>query len=73
MSNHRGGRAWPTETGGEAHNVTVNGTVRSTGDQRTYSNGFMPKGDAGTRPTSAPFRPGQASTNRTGEGSDEGY
>lgn len=68
MSNHRGGRAWPTETAGETQNITVNGTTRSTGDQLPYSNGLMPKGNAGTDATSAPFVPGSARTNRTGEG-----
>jgi len=73
VNSHRGGRAWPTETAGDTHNVTVNGTMRSTGDQPEYSNGYMPKGQAGTGATSASFRPGSARTNRTGEGGGGGY
>jgi hypothetical protein len=68
VNSHRGGRAWPTETAGEAHVIGPNRTTCSTGDQPTYSNGYMPKGNAGTGATSAPFRPGKARTNRTGEG-----
>ena len=61
---------WPArETTGVDRSIGVNGTTRSTGGQPLGSNGWMPKGDLGTVPSSAPFVGGSnTNTNRTGEG-----
>jgi hypothetical protein len=47
--------------------IGPNGTIYSQGEQSPWSNGFYPRGELGTGPTTKTLIPGRLNTNRGGE------